>query len=837
MKGDFSRVTWRRDKHYRTVLMQQGRVQIDADWNEQQDIWAHRIDTEALDIVGAHGGPWKTAGFGLVIDGSAKAGDFLISPGQYYVDGILCENETPVAYTAQPDLPGVGPVTEKGVYLAYLDVWERHITALEDPDIREVALGGPDTATRTKLVWQVKLLRIADQRATCSSLREWTQATAGSTGRLSARAQPASAVGDDPCLVEPGAGYQRLENQLYRVEIHTGGALGTARFKWSRDNGSIVTAWLAQEGNDVTVASAGHDRILGFQSGDWVELIDDTRELIGIPGTLVRLTAVEGQTLTIAPPADSEIAIDRADFPLRPRIRRWNTTGESGTLAVETPVTNDGYIELEGGIQVRFEAGEYLAGDYWLVPARTAIADVDPMVVEPRPAAGIHHHYCRLGLLTFDGPAFTSVTDCRRFFPAVTDLTSLFAVGGSGQEGPPGQTLPQPLQAGVANGQWPVPGATLRFRVTRGSGLLGASGTATVTTGPDGVASCIWTLDATTPSQEVTATLLDADGSTVHLPVRFSASLDGSALADGVRVTGVQFGDKSPLENDADATGSQLASGLVVQCDGEIAPESLNRHTCRVSLELPFPLSDSDTALWGSGIVGYQHVAIAGTASAKDTSIAWTPTQAADDFVRQRLFSTLRRLKLETQVLGRLTLSGNFVWDAKDPKRYLDGDLFGTPAEGSKLTRTGVQWPSGDGRHGGTLEVWFWLVDEVIVSIQLSSPFVRVTGSAIVSVLITGTERFEAELSVNDVTGGNATVGTIMRGANPREWIYSAPAKVPKPNPVDITARSLADRTKSASASLLILGPIDPLPPGFQQEPTRRAAGSAPRGAGRKKRE
>ena len=39
----------------------------------------------------------------------------------------------------------------------YLDVWERHVTALEDDDIREKALGGADTTTRCKVVWQVKV--------------------------------------------------------------------------------------------------------------------------------------------------------------------------------------------------------------------------------------------------------------------------------------------------------------------------------------------------------------------------------------------------------------------------------------------------------------------------------------------------------------------------------------------------------------------------------------------------------------------------------------------------------------------------------------------------------
>ena len=42
MKGDFSRQTYKKAKHYSGVLMQQGRVQLDADWNEQQAIARHR---------------------------------------------------------------------------------------------------------------------------------------------------------------------------------------------------------------------------------------------------------------------------------------------------------------------------------------------------------------------------------------------------------------------------------------------------------------------------------------------------------------------------------------------------------------------------------------------------------------------------------------------------------------------------------------------------------------------------------------------------------------------------------------------------------------------------
>ena len=55
MKGDFSRDTFDAVKHYSRVLMQQGRVQLDADWNEQQSINQYRTTTEARDVIGFSG--------------------------------------------------------------------------------------------------------------------------------------------------------------------------------------------------------------------------------------------------------------------------------------------------------------------------------------------------------------------------------------------------------------------------------------------------------------------------------------------------------------------------------------------------------------------------------------------------------------------------------------------------------------------------------------------------------------------------------------------------------------------------------------------------------------
>ncbi len=420
MKGDFTRLTFRPERHYSAVLAQQGRGSLDADANEQSGITRNRIEVEATDVIGACGAPAAAPGFSLTPSG----GGLTIGAGRFYVDGILCVNEQDVDLAAQADLPGVDPPTEPGAYLAYLDVWDRHLTATERPEIREVALGGPDTATRVQTVWQVRLVGIRQDNPTCASaLEEWKPLTVGSAARLTAQASRAEDP-TTPCVIPPGAGYRRLENQLYRVEIHDAGDLdGKATFVWSRDNGSVVTRWLGKSGNDLTVTGVGRDDVLGFAGEQWVELIDDRRELTGAPGTLVQLEKAEGQVLRIKP-ATATGTVDLADFPLNPRIRRWD-----GTARVEAPA-----VELEDGVFVTLSGGPFATGDYWTIPARTATGDLEwpsngggP---QPQPPAGIDHHRCRLALVRLGERGWELIEDCRKIFPPLTEV-----VGGGEEPG------------------------------------------------------------------------------------------------------------------------------------------------------------------------------------------------------------------------------------------------------------------------------------------------------------------------------------------------------------------------------------------------------------------
>jgi hypothetical protein len=87
--------------------------------------------------------------------------DLKIGAGRCYVGGLRAEafDTDSLLYSRQPFSPGAPKIKDMqpGSGLAYLDVWERELTAIEEPSLLEPALRGVDTTTRMQTVWQVKI--------------------------------------------------------------------------------------------------------------------------------------------------------------------------------------------------------------------------------------------------------------------------------------------------------------------------------------------------------------------------------------------------------------------------------------------------------------------------------------------------------------------------------------------------------------------------------------------------------------------------------------------------------------------------------------------------------
>lgn len=498
-RGDFTRDTHSPQKQFLRVLMQQGRVQLDADFNEQVSILLHYLQTLATDLIGPYGGPAAGGGFKVALSpgNNTQVEDLTISAGRYYVEGLLCENSSDDAsFENQPYLPVDNNFDYPDLpFLVYLDVWERHVDAIQDanPDgsIREIALGGPDTATRSQIIWQVKLtqpLNVIDEdvqeegdQTPLQKILEF-DTTAGSsespdtTGpgepagqpeeeplhsqitraaeilqtnpealyqalpeivadaelpKLKAKAKEISNSDDqEPCIISPNARYRGAENQLYRVEIHSGGDQPT--FKWSRENSAVVFPIAAASGSIVTLEHLGYDSRFGLKENDWVEIVEDNSVYRNEPQTLLQVINIDFVTQQVTLSGAVGIDVDR-DRPQHPYLRRWDHKegnpsygGDKLTSNGAIPVTlNEGNSNkwqiLEDGIQVQFQQGIYRPGDYWLIPARTATGDIEwpkessgaSLSISPH---GVRHCYAPLAIVVSNGGGTSEAVSCRKRF-------------------------------------------------------------------------------------------------------------------------------------------------------------------------------------------------------------------------------------------------------------------------------------------------------------------------------------------------------------------------------------------------------------------------------------
>lgn len=472
MEGDFTRDSDDRDATYSGVLMQQGRVQLDSDWNEQWAIQTRALRTALRDLIGAHGGPATDLGFAVVANGD----QLRVGSGLYYVDGIRVRQPNDKLELPMTDENGDALI--KGNYVAYLDVWERHVNPIEDPRIREVALLGPDTATRAEVLWRIRWFQVSPDDPnpgnSAERARNVIDRLASRPHRgLAARARTTDPT-TDPCLLAPTAQYRGRENQLYRVEIHaaSGGRVGGSSvlfsYKWSRDNGSVVFPIVSIAGPTdagtapssattpvtVKVGHLGRDRRYDLAAGQIVEFVHDrlTRgELDHVPvststgavgrsGLLGRVVSIDPDTMSVQIEVFASDLAEILDEALHPYLRRWDqaATTTRALVAGAVPVREadlDTWIELEDGVEIRFESQPNVpqtyqrCGAYWLIPARTVLGDVlwptdpgptnQPPVPRTLPPAGPHHHLAPLAWVEYAGPGnipFPSVVRTRRRF-------------------------------------------------------------------------------------------------------------------------------------------------------------------------------------------------------------------------------------------------------------------------------------------------------------------------------------------------------------------------------------------------------------------------------------
>ena len=441
MKTQLSRKTFDELKRYSGVYQQMGRMLTDADWNELSDLNKERLADIVTDIIGS--GTPKERGIMEITEQADGSNSYRLLWGYAYVDGIVCQlrpdanalltdpQAKAFEYLHQADFPQAGS-EPAGDYTLYLDVWERTVTTLEDPEIIDVGLHGADTCTRTQTMAQVKWC------ATDIEPENSLHNPAKGNSLLSLQLRQGSTDIDDcdPCADEIAL-QDNVGNYLFRVELHhvdydavTGAAQGVV-FKWSSENGA--------EQYKLT------DKPAGFVSSRWAyEFFSGESEQFASEKHLgmhhaAGFTPIRGEL--------SETYSEPAGYSL---VRRWdgyceliNNAGiwtlvsgidRGSELSDGTAVDAPGHIENGSAISINLESitldldladNQLVAGDFWQAEVRQATNIAEPVLLSSQIPQGIEHHYMTLGSVIDDEFNAYESGQCKRFeFPALTDITA-----------------------------------------------------------------------------------------------------------------------------------------------------------------------------------------------------------------------------------------------------------------------------------------------------------------------------------------------------------------------------------------------------------------------------
>lgn len=444
MSIDLTRDAFQPAKQYTQVRLQQGRVILDDDWNEAEAITAHERTESLVDVIGPSGTSDDALLVSGVSVGAAGEVDFDLGGGTFYVGGRRVRWPEGRRYRFQDSFFGPPIVTAPAGDrndLVWCEVVEQVVTSVEDAELLEVGLGGPDTATRTRLV--ARVLVETDVEQECEKAFEATVG-AGVDERGVLTTDTTVSVGftdtgtpADLCTPAVDGGYLSHLNQAIRVQC-----TDSSHFTWSFDNASsLYRVDLLPDRQTVKFRGQPVDDAHWPRSGQVVELlpwaavlpngqlqaaasgllavVDEPYDPDSDLMTLDAAVGAFGDEDWLGRPDEAELEADGRYVYLRVWERGDDTTGPELSFTA-----GGGPVKLgTTGIEVSFAGTTFRRGDHWVMAARPA----EPLEVVPwdfadgRAPHGPVRLRAPLATIRWRAGAAT-IHDCRRRFRPLTEL-------------------------------------------------------------------------------------------------------------------------------------------------------------------------------------------------------------------------------------------------------------------------------------------------------------------------------------------------------------------------------------------------------------------------------
>ena len=426
MPSDITRTSDDVRQGYGPPVLQQGRPFLDRDFNALQETLSNSLEADAIDIIGPCGTPDN--GFEIMVEPvspppglwvpilkssppASTAYDFYIRPGTMYVGGqrAVLPNQLPgqdspllYSYFDQPDCRHpVPPATEYPTQEAVsLILREQEVSAVEDPDLLDVALGGPDTTQRLRRMRHIQRC----PGKTCSAPADFWSHEGYHFDHKTMRLYPqvalkvsfiSSRASHNPCDPVATGGYLGAYNQLLRLQLRSGNSKDatSGSLIWGYDNASFIYRVTLNNAGDLRtllLAQAPVDAFHQPRTGQVVEVLRIASVLAQDPNALdatrpfTRCVAeAEGLIFTLdkAYQSDGTVGLSQplpADYASEPFLflRIWEAQAPANlTSGAEIQLFDS--LGQSTGLQVQLSIPPHTGsnpvlpnGAFWLVAVR-----------------------------------------------------------------------------------------------------------------------------------------------------------------------------------------------------------------------------------------------------------------------------------------------------------------------------------------------------------------------------------------------------------------------------------------------------------------------------------
>ncbi|MEL6655221.1 MAG: right-handed parallel beta-helix repeat-containing protein [Bacteroidota bacterium] len=471
---DISRIPLGSEKQrYTSLLMQAGRLIGDWDVNFSQEMLLEDRQRTRRHVIGPYGSP--DHGFRIenvrIEEGRIN---FDIHQGTIYLGGLRLsmqeveggDGPEPETYLTQSDwlqlaaADAVAPELAEGedrFDLVFLSAWQQGVSAVEDGELLEIALGnGADTSTRLRNMRRVRIatgLNETDCMAAwitfCESLRENNLGAVNK--QFEWQTDSRLAVGyyevddpDDLCAPSAVAGYLGAENQSIKVQLR-----GDNELIWGFDNAAPLYR-VETNGNEIHLLTDPKDQHHWPLAGQIVEVLPWSAELANGEKVATR-TGHLARVMTSYNPDTGLLTVDQA-IPAG-FGENWRDRTDADSISApeeETPFfflrvwrglpAEDDYpvaytpgdaVTLGNlGIEVTITGEHQRVGDFWVISARpsspTQVLPWDLEAPEGVPPHGFRRFLAPLAIIQWrqEGGELSGrvIRDCRKTFRPLTDL-------------------------------------------------------------------------------------------------------------------------------------------------------------------------------------------------------------------------------------------------------------------------------------------------------------------------------------------------------------------------------------------------------------------------------